>query len=82
MTYNYNFTTAKPNLRISVLDGGPESESTSTTSVSRSGPVRFFCLFGQNRDWTGLQKFPFWEKTEPVWEKPVYIGLVLDICQR
>ena len=31
------------------------------------GPVRsgFLTFFGQDRDWTGLQKFPFWEKTEP-----------------
>ena len=41
----------------------------------------FLAFFGQDRDRTGLQKFPFWEKTEPDWEKPVYIGPVLDICQ-
>ena len=47
------------------------------------GPVRsgFLAFFGQDRDRTGLQKFPFWEKTEPDWEKPVYIGPVLNICQ-
>ena len=47
------------------------------------GPVQsgFLAFFGQDRDRTGLQKFPFWEKTEPDWEKPVYIGPVLDICQ-
>ena len=47
------------------------------------GPVRsgFLAFFGQDQDRSGLQKFPFWEKTEPDWEKPVYIGLVLDICQ-
>ena len=47
------------------------------------GPVRsgFLAFFGQDRDRTGLQNFPFWEKTEPDWEKPVYIGPVLDICQ-
>ena len=47
------------------------------------GPVRssFLAFFGQDRDRTGLQKFPFWEKTEPDWEKLVYIGPVLDICQ-
>ena len=41
----------------------------------------FFAFFGQDWDWTGLQKFPFWEKTELDWEKPVYIGPVLTICQ-
>ena len=47
------------------------------------GPVRsvFLAFFGQDRDWTGLQKFPFWEKTEPDWEKSIYIGPVLNICQ-
>ena len=47
------------------------------------GPVRsgFLAFFGQDRDRTGLQKFPFWEKIEPDWENPVYIGPVLDICQ-
>ena len=47
------------------------------------GPVRsgFLAFFGQDRDQTGLQKFPFWEKTEPDWEKTVYIGPVLNICQ-
>ena len=59
----------------------PTSTRATTTiiSVSRSGPVWFFSLF-----WTRLgpdQSFPFWEKTEPDWEKPVYIGPVLDICQ-
>ena len=44
----------------------------------RSG---FLAFFGQDRDRTSLQKFPFWEKTELDWEKPVYIGPVLDICQ-
>ena len=30
------------------------------------GPVQsgFLAFFGQDRDRTGLQKFPFWEKTE------------------
>ena len=41
----------------------------------------FLSFFGQDRDQSSLQKFPFWEKTELDWEKPVYIGLVLDICQ-
>ena len=47
------------------------------------GPVQsgFLAFFGQDRDRTGLQKFPFWEKTEPDWEKPAYIGPVLNICQ-
>ena len=47
------------------------------------GPVLsgFLVFFGQDRDRTGLQKFPFWEKTEPDWEKPVYIGPVLNTCQ-
>ena len=47
------------------------------------GPVRsgFLAFFGQDQDRTGLQKFPFWEKTKPDWEKPVYIGPVLNICQ-
>ena len=47
------------------------------------GPVLsgFLVFFGQDWDWTGLQKFPFWEKTEPDCEKPVYIGPVLNICQ-
>ena len=31
----------------------------------------------QPHEW-GIQ---FYIKTEPDWEKPVYIGLVLDICQ-
>ena len=47
------------------------------------GSVRsgFLAFFGQDRDRSGLQKFPFWEKTEPDWEKLFYIGPVLDICQ-
>ena len=47
------------------------------------GPVQssILAFFGQDRDRTGLQKFPFWEKTEPDWEKPDYIGPVLNICQ-
>ena len=47
------------------------------------GPVQsgFLAFFGQDRDRSGLQKFPFWEKTEPDWEKPVYIGPVFNICQ-
>ena len=54
-----------------------------STGIVFQGPVRsgFLAFFGQDRDRTGLQKFPFWEKTEPDWEKPVYIGPVLDICQ-
>ena len=53
------------------------------TPLVFQGPVRsgFLAFFGQDRDRTGLQKFPFWEKTEPDWEKPDYIGPVLDICQ-
>ena len=44
------------------------------------GPFQsgFLAFFEQDRDRTGLQKFPFWEKTEPDWEKPVYIGPVLS----
>jgi hypothetical protein len=33
MGYKYNLTTAKPNSCISVLDGGPESESTTTIDI-------------------------------------------------
>ena len=53
------------------------------TEVVFQGPVRsgFLVFFGQDRVRSGLQKFPFWEKTEPDWEKPFYIGPVLDICQ-
>ena len=41
----------------------------------------FLAFFEQDQDQTGLWKFPFWEKTKLDWEKPVYIGPVLDICQ-
>ena len=55
--------------------------TTIPSSVSRSGPVRFFSLFWTRPGPVRSSEFPFWEKTEPDWEKPVYIGPVLDICQ-
>ena len=41
----------------------------------------FLAFFGQDRDQTGLQNFPFWEKIELDWEKLVYAGPILGICQ-
>ena len=53
----------------------------SIASVSRSGPVWFFSIFWTRLGLVRSSEISFWEKTKPVWGKPVYIGPVLNICQ-
>ena len=67
------------NADVAIQKSDSMLNATVTASVSRSSPVWFFSLF-----WTRLgpdrsSEISFWEKTEPDWEKPVYIDPVLDL---